>query len=122
MAVLAEWDRILSNWALWLLGGRGGSGFASPVYSMAPRGRRSDDWMSLLLAEAVDPDSKIRQLPKVQQNALVAWYVWSGAVAVRARQLGCCENTLRNRVLQAKQRLAELKYAPPIELRVPLGI
>ena len=112
MAVLPEWDRILSNWALWLLGGRGGSGYVAAIYSLAPRGRRNDDWTPLLLAEAVDIDSKIRQLPKVQQNALVAWYLWSGALPVRARQLGCCEQTLRNRVFQAKQRLAELKYAP----------
>ncbi len=77
MAALAEWDRILANWALWLLGGRGGSGYASPIYSLAPRGRRSDDYTPLLLAEATDIDTMIRKLPKKLQNAVLAWYVWS---------------------------------------------
>ncbi len=112
MTPLAEWDRILANWALWLLSGRGGSGYASPVYAMGVRGRRNKCWMPLLLAEAVDIDTMIRQLPREQQNAVVAWYVWSGSAAVRARQLGCHETTLRNRVSCAKQRLAALKYAP----------
>lgn len=101
----ARWDQRLYNWALYQIGGEGGASITSAYGLVASGGRRSIDVVPTLVGEATDTEHLVRMLDEDQQSAVVAWYVWTGSVADRARDMGCHPNTLRSRVESAKARL-----------------
>lgn len=108
---LDRWEQRLQNWALWYVSGSGGSA-VSALYLLGGATRRSKvDARVVLVGEALDTDALIRKLSRELQQAILAWYVWTGPVAGKAAQIGCHENTLRYRVEGAKLRLRDLSLA-----------
>lgn len=99
-----RWDRKLVNWALWKVGQSKESHHGAPGdwWNCPPRPPQP------LVGEALDTDDLVRELPDEQQEALTAWYVWTGDLQDRALFLGIHRDTLRDRVVAARWRLDTL--------------
>jgi hypothetical protein len=72
-----------------------------------------------LIGEASDTDRLIGRLTAAQQDAIRASFIWSGTVADRARALGVCADTMRDRVRAACFRLDDLYQAKRRPRAVP---
>ncbi len=104
------WNRRLENWALWCVSG-GASTAVSPCYSMIGAGgsRSAGTAVPTLVGEALDTDALIAKLPEQSlKDALVAWYIRTGTIEMKAADLQCHRDTLSDRVDRAIRRLDEL--------------
>jgi hypothetical protein len=103
-----KWDERLENWAAWVLGSdqQGGAARISSIYAPAKiRSGFESRPPPPLVGMANDTDDLVAQLCREHFMAVRAWYVWTGSVEIRAADLGCHPNTLRDRVRAAKDRL-----------------
>lgn len=83
-----ELERRLANWWRWIHQRETATDIApSPTWRLAPRGRRSESTIPLLLGEALDTDGALKRIPKDQAAALVAAYCWTGRRVDQARRL-----------------------------------
>jgi hypothetical protein len=111
-AVENKWHAKLENWALWLVaGGPKGSPGVSSIYRGPDRFRADYVGPRALVGDASDVDSLVVRLKQDHQNALRAWFVWTGSTQDRAASLGCHVDTLRDRVRAACFRLDDLHQA-----------
>lgn len=100
----AWWDERLENWALWKAGGTstGVSAYDGMWGDGAPRPPPP------LVGEALDTDTLVGKLALKLQQAVIAWYVWSGALEFRSRDMDMDPKTLRTLVATAKEELERL--------------
>lgn len=116
--VQTRWDKRLTNWALWMVGGgdTGRSTSPYPAYRdhVQTRGRfeSGTPMPRPLVGEALDTDVLVVRLAQInfdQYQAIRAWYVWTGSIADRARTLGIHPDTLTDRVTAARYKLEDLE-------------
>ena len=98
----AWWDERLDNWALWRMGvDATGTGSATD-------GKWGGDLTRTpppLVGRALDTDRLVMRLELRLHDAVVAHYVWTGTQEECAQRLGIHANTLRGRVVEAKEEL-----------------
>jgi hypothetical protein len=111
-----QWDqelvRLLTNWAMWLAGGRMSSSSPYPAYNLAPPGPHYGNVMPVLNGEAHDVDTiLVRDLPQRYQQAIRIYYCWPElADAVKARKCACSLNTYKDRVDEAHRLFSQAWY------------
>lgn len=126
------WHRKLENWAIWRIsGGTSASGSPYPAYRdyLPERGwwEQSSRPPQPLVGEALNVDALVTiiQGEGVQGYeryvALLAFYVWTGNLSDRARDLHIHPDTLNDRVRAARYRLEDLWQARHVAASVRRG-
>jgi hypothetical protein len=108
--LLEAWRSRLENWALWVTCGTSqtSAGVSSIYRSNGYRFDFTTRPPAPLIGDASDVDALILRLADVHRDALRATYVWTGSIQLKARQLGVCVDTLRNRTIAATWKLDDL--------------
>jgi hypothetical protein len=111
-----KWDeeivRLLSNWAMWMAGGRCSSSSPFPAYNLALPGPRAGNVMPVLNGEAVDADTVIAKLVMRHQQPLRMHYCWPDrSDRSKAASCSCCLNTYKSRLDEAHHLFASAWYA-----------
>lgn len=104
--------RKLENWARWKLGDECFGGLSPyPIYNLGPRPPRADPGMPMLNGEALDMDEVIKELPERYKLVVETEYCkpWL-AQSKRAWRCGCCVNTYKTRLIEAKLRIKSGLY------------
>jgi len=117
-AMNGEWNqelvRLLTNWAMWLAGGKRPTSSPYPAYNLAPPGPRYGNIMPVLSGEAEDVDHIIISLPARYQQPLRMHYCWPGrSDRSKAASCSCCLNTYKARLSEAHTLFTQAWYARP---------
>lgn len=112
MAIDAETERVMRNWAMW----RAGSLTGVPVsgaYDLEAPGHRGDTAIPLINGEAVEVEQAVQAIDEQLRTVLEEYWLKSGPIEMKARRCACCVATLYRRLDRAhaaiKAHRAELR-------------
>ena len=104
MAIAAETERMMRNWARWKTGAPIGVS-SSSAYELEGRGRREEVSIPLLNGEAIDVDKAVHDLPGWLHEAVWQYWIRGGSVEEKARRCHCAVKTLYRRLDEAHGRI-----------------
>lgn len=100
MAIDAETNRLMQNWALWRSGSLTGVP-SSGAYELEGRGSRAELPMPLINGDAVEIDQAVGQLDAPLKLAVEEYWLRAGSIEEKARRCGCEARTLYRRLDRA---------------------
>jgi DNA-directed RNA polymerase specialized sigma24 family protein len=104
VAIDADTQRMMNNWACW----RSGVLIGTPIsgaYDLEARGLREETSMPLLNGEALDVEAAVRQLPHELHAVVCEYWLRNGSSAQKARKCRCAAKTFYRRLEQAHSRI-----------------
>lgn len=104
MAIDAETERLMLNWARWKSGASVTLAMSS-AYDLEARGRREATPMPLINGEGVEVDAAVEQLPPELKLVVIQFWTKGGTIRQKARTCGCVERSLYNRLDDAHHRI-----------------
>jgi hypothetical protein len=104
MAIAAETERMMRNWARWKTGAPIGLAVSS-AYELEGRGRREEAPIPLLNGEAMDVDKAVLDLPGELFQVVEQHWLKRGTVKDKARRCHCSEATFYRRLDDAHARV-----------------
>lgn len=129
MAIDAETQRLMLNWAAWRCGSIG-SVATSGAYSLEGRGRHEETSIPLINGEAVEVDQAVSDLAPDLKLAVEEYWTRTGVIADKAKRCSCTTMTLYRRLDRAhaainsfrQQQRARLKPAASLAFLKPAAI
>jgi len=104
MAIDADTERLMNNWARW----RDGGGLSTPItaaYGLEARGRREEVSIPLINGEAVDVDAAVEDLPEPLKHVVVEFWCKPGTVRNKANRCGSAVDTFYRKLEDAHYRI-----------------
>lgn len=104
MAIDAETDRLMNNWARWRDGG-GVSCSVTAAYDLEARGRREEVSMPLINGEAVDVDAAVEDLQPQLKQVVIEFWTKPGTVRNKANRCGSAVDAFYRKLEDAHYRI-----------------
>ena len=104
MAIDAETERMMNNWARWRSGG-GVSVAVTAAYDLEARGRREEVSMPLINGEAVDVDAAVEALPAELKQIVVEFWTKAGTIRNKANRCGSSVEPFYRKLEDAHYRI-----------------
>lgn len=104
MAIDAETERMMLNWAMWRSGSLTGVAVTG-AYELEARGRREETPIPLINGEACEVDEEVQLLDAALKMALEEYWLRTGPLVDKARRCGCGLATLYRRLERAHFRI-----------------
>jgi hypothetical protein len=104
MAIDADTERMMVNWALWRSGSLTGVA-VSGAYELEARGRYEETPMPLINGEACEVDQAVARLDAPLKLAVEEYWLRTGPVVDKARRCGCEAKTLYRRLDRAHESI-----------------
>lgn len=105
------WDWRLRNWCFYY---RGGTSVAHGCSSLCASEIKTPYWNETpevaIAGDAIDTDRLVTKLEVTLQNAIIAWYWWSGTRDMVASRLGITRITLWRQIKTVKEKLNQYQF------------
>lgn len=107
MAIDAETERLMQNWARW----KSGAGVAmavSSAYNLEATGAWGETPMPLIDGDAIMVDAAVESLPDGLKVVLIEYWVRGGLIDQKVRRCRCTRRTFYRRLDDANRKVVQL--------------